>query len=572
MKQNLKNEDARKAILAGMAEVADIVGATLGPRGQTVILDRPFGAPLVTKDGVTVAKQIAVPDVFENAGAKLIQEVAQKTNMEAGDGTTAATILTHAIFREGVKVVAAGANSMAIERGIHRAVATVVAQLAVLAQPIAKDQIDAIRHIATIAANGDKEMGDVIARAVHRTGIEGVCRVDTSPTIETTVDFTEGLQFERGLLAPYFMTDPGRGVAIHENCNIFVTDRRMIDQKQMAAFLELYGQIAGRAPLLIVAEDIAEGALQVLAVNSPPARASKNLPQIAPICPVRCPGSGATKKEEIEDIAIFCGARAYTLNTGDQFTALRLEDLGSADRVEITPYRTTIIGGHGAAIRLETRKDEIRSRIAEPTVKEFEKTELERRLALLSTSVAVIKIGSSVHSKLLEKRDRVEDSVNATRAALKEGIVPGGGTALIRCLPALDDLIAEVDGDERTGARIVAQALTAPLHRLASNAGRSGDLIVGEVVAMNSPESWIRGHGFIEDEARLLDTTLNVAQWGYNAATDHFEDLIESGIIDPAKVVRLALQNSAELAGLLLTSAALVVDLPEPQSAVQPRP
>ena len=306
MKQNLKNEDARKAILAGMAEVADIVGATLGPRGQTVILDRPFGAPLVTKDGVTVAKQIAVPDVFENAGAKLIQEVAQKTNMEAGDGTTAATILTHAIFREGVKVVAAGANSMAIERGIHRAVATVVAQLAVLAQPIAKDQIDAIRHIATIAANGDKEMGDVIARAVHRTGIEGVCRVDTSPTIETTVDFTEGLQFERGLLAPYFMTDPGRGVAIHENCNIFVTDRRMIDQKQMAAFLELYGQIAGRAPLLIVAEDIAEGALQVLAVNSPPARASKNLPQIAPICPVRCPGSGATKKEEIEDIAIFC--------------------------------------------------------------------------------------------------------------------------------------------------------------------------------------------------------------------------------------------------------------------------
>lgn len=572
MKQNLKNEDARKAILAGMAEVADIVGATLGPRGQTVILDRPFGAPLVTKDGVTVAKQIAVPDVFENAGAKLIQEVAQKTNMEAGDGTTAATILTHAIFREGVKVVAAGANSMAIERGIHRAVATVVAQLAVLAQPIAKDQIDAIRHIATIAANGDKEMGDVIARAVHRTGIEGVCRVDTSPTIETTVDFTEGLQFERGLLAPYFMTDPGRGVAIHENCNIFVTDRRMIDQKQMAAFLELYGQIAGRAPLLIVAEDIAEGALQVLAVNSPPTRASKNLPQIAPICPVRCPGSGATKKEEIEDIAIFCGARAYTLNTGDQFTALRLEDLGSADRVEITPYRTTIIGGHGAAIRLETRKDEIRSRIAEPTVKEFEKTELERRLALLSTSVAVIKIGSSVHSKLLEKRDRVEDSVNATRAALKEGIVPGGGTALIRCLPALDDLIAEVDGDERTGARIVAQALTAPLHRLASNAGRSGDLIVGEVVAMNSPESWIRGHGFIEYEARLLDPTLNVAQWGYNAATDHFEDLIESGIIDPAKVVRLALQNSAELAGLLLTSAALVVDLPEPQSAVQPRP
>jgi chaperonin GroEL len=568
MKQNLKNEDARKAILAGMAEVADIVGATLGPRGQTVILDRPFGAPLVTKDGVTVAKQIAVPDVFENAGAKLIQEVAQKTNMEAGDGTTAATILTHALFREGVKVVAAGANSMAIERGIYRAVATVVAHLAVLAQPIDQNQIESIRHIATIAANGDKEMGDVIARAVHRTGIEGICRVDTSPTIETTVDFTEGLQFERGLLAPYFMTDPSRGIAIHEACNIFVTDRRMIDQKQMVVFLERYSQIASKAPLLIVAEDVAEGALQVLAVNSPPARAAKGMPPGAPVCPVRTPGTGASKKEEIEDIAIFCGARAYTLNTGDDFTALRLEDLGSADRVEITPYRTTIIGGHGAAIRLETRKDELRSRIAEPAIKDFEKSELERRLALLSTSVAVIKIGSSVHSKLLEKRDRVEDSVNATRAALKEGIVPGGGTALIRCLPALNTLIESLGGDEKTGARIVAQALTAPLHRLATNAGQSGDVVVGEVVAMNSAKSWIRAH-----DGPLLDAAINLSHWGYNAAADRFEDLVDAGIVDPAKVVRLALQNSAELAGLLLTSAALIVDIPEPQPAApSPRP
>ena len=564
-KKNLIEEEARTAILAGMDLVADIVGATLGPRGKTVILSRPYGAALVTKDGVTVAERVSLNDPCANEGAKLIQEVARKTNTEAGDGTTAATILCRAIFREGVKVVAAGANSMAIERGIQRAVACVVERLAEISQPIDQQNIDSIRAIATIAANGDTEMGDVISRAVQRTGLEGVCMVDMSPTIETTLEISEGLQFDRGFLSPHFMTDRARGVTILENCNIFVTDRRLIAMDQAGEFITKYLSLYGNAPLLLIAEDVAEGALQVLAVNNGKTLNIGGRAIQCTIVPVRAPGSGAAKKEELEDIAILTGARAYNIANGDDLTAIKQEDFGSATRVIVSPHRTTIVGGFGAPIRIETRKDEIRSRIADPITKEFDKAQLERRLALLSASIAVIKIGSSVNSKLLEKRDRVEDSVNATKAALKEGIVPGGGVALIRCLPALNDVLVTMDGEEQVGARIVAQALTRPLHRLASNAGVSGDVIVGEVVAMNSPETYIPAH-FDDSIPAFLD------HWGYNAASGNFEDMIAAGIIDPAKVVRLALQNSAELAGLLLTSAALVVDIPEPVSAVAAPP
>lgn len=538
-KQILTGGEAHQALLRGMNKVADVVGATLGPRSGTVVLGRPMGAALVTKDGVTVAESISVSDPFENEGAKLIQEAARKTNQEAGDGTTAATILTRAMFLEGVKVVAAGHNAMAVERGMQKGVATVVAALADLAQPVDQTDLDAIRKVATISANSDTEMGDVIARAVHRVGLEGVVMVNTSPTLETTLEITEGLQFERGMVTPHFMTERSRGITIYEGCNVFVTDRRLIDQNHMGQFLENYLMVCGRVPLLIIAEDIAEGALQVLVVN-----AGRGLQ----VVPVKTPGSGATKKEELEDIAVWTGARAYTVAGGDDILKVKKEDFGSADRVIVSTRNTTIVGGHGQAIRVETRKDEIRSRIAEPEAKEFEKAQLERRLALLSASVAVIKIGSSVHSKLLEKRDRVEDSVNATKAALKEGIVPGGGVALIRCLPALQAMITSMDGEEKVGAEIVAKALTQPLWRLATNAGQSGDVIVGKVEAFNA-----------------YDTVPYKSPFGYNAATDRMEDLLEVGIIDPAKVVRLALQNSAELAGLLLTSAALVVDLPEPQ-------
>ena len=574
-KQILTGTKAHDAILRGFNIVADVVGATLGPRSGTVILGRPYGAALVTKDGVTVAESISIADPFENEGAKLIQEAARKTNQEAGDGTTAATILARAIFREGVKVVAAGANAMAVERGIQKGVAAVVAALAELSQPVDQSDLDAIRKVATISANSDAEMGDVIARAVHKVGLEGVVMVNTSPTLETTLEISEGLQFERGFVAPQFMQDRARGVTIFEGCNIFITDRRLIDGNQMGSFLEKYVKDCGQAPLLIIAEDIAEGALQVLVVNNGRSCA---------VVPVKTPGSGATKKEEMEDIAIWTGAKAYTVAAGHDLLKVGKEDYGSADRVIVSPRTTTIVGGHGQTLRVETRRDEIRSRLADPEAKDFEKAQLERRLALLSASVAVIKIGSSVHSKLLEKRDRVEDSVNATKAALKEGIVPGGGVALIRCLPALQACITGMDGEEKVGAQIVAQALTQPLHRLATNAGKSGDVIVGQVIAghpcMDSEgRISIGGHAGKFTPCDLEDMPKGVGaaypdarHYGYNAATDRFEFLVDAGIIDPAKVVRLALQNSAELAGLLLTSAALVVDIPEVQKATDARP
>jgi chaperonin GroEL len=575
-KRIITGTEAHNAILRGFNIVADVVGATLGPRSGTVILGRPYGAALVTKDGVTVAESISIADPFENEGAKLIQEAARKTNQEAGDGTTAATILTRAIFREGVKVVAAGANAMAVERGIQKGVAAVVAALAELSQPVDQSDLDAIRKVATISANSDAEMGDVIARAVHKVGLEGVVMVNTSPTLETTLEISQGLRFDRGFVAPQFMEDGARGVTIFESCNIFITDRRLIDGNQMGQFLQNYVRDCGQVPLLIIAEDIAEGALQLLVVNN--GRSCK-------VVPVKTPGSGATKKEEMEDIAIWTGARAYTVAAGHDWQKVGKEDYGSADRVIVSPRTTTIVGGHGQTLRIETRKDEIRSRLADPEAKDFEKAQLERRLALLASSVAVIKIGSSVHSKLLEKRDRVEDSVNATKAALKEGIVPGGGVALIRCLPALEGTIAAMDdAEEKVGAQIVAKALTQPLHRLATNAGKSGDVIVGKVIAGHplmdeNGKFSIGGHAgkFVPEDGRVYIQGVGPAysdprHYGYNAATDRFEFLVDSGIIDPTKVVRLALQNSAELAGLLLTSAALVVDIPEPQKAADARP
>lgn len=561
-KQIMVDEEGRRAILRGMNIVADVVGATLGPRSGTVIIGRPYGPGLITKDGVTVAESISLPDVYENEGAKFAQEAARRTNQEAGDGTTAATILIRAIYREGVKVVASGANAMAVERGIQKGVAAVVASLAELAQPIDQTDLDAIRKVATISANGDGVMGDVIARAVHKVGLEGVVMVNTSPTLETTLEISEGLQFERGMVTPHFMTERARGVTIYEGCNIFITDRRLIDQNHMGTLLQNYVATCGRVPLLIIAEDIAEGALQTLVVNH------ANGFQVVP---VKTPGSGATKKEELEDIAVWTGARAYTVAGGDDILKVKKEDYGSADRVIVSGRTTTIVGGHGQTIRVDTRRDEIRSRLADPEAKDYEKAQLERRLALLSASVAVIKIGSSVHSKLLEKRDRVEDSVNATKAALKEGIVPGGGVALIRCLPALRTYIDGTefgDPEERVGAEIIAKALTQPLHRIATNAGKSGDVIVGRVQAAYPVP--IGGINFVAEPSGIkypVGGGINCKYLGYNAATDSYVDMVEEGIIDPAKVVRLALQNSAELAGLLLTSAALVVDVPEPQFA-----
>lgn len=564
MPKQLKfQNDAREAMLEGMNIVADAVCATFGPRGQTVVLSRQFGPPLVTKDGVTVARDIVLADRWQNEGAKLIQEVAQRTNTEAGDGTTAATALARALFAEGQRRVAQGADRRAIERGMHLAVDQVVKKLKEIAKPVTQDDLETITAVATIAANGDETLGRVIAECIQQVGLEGVITLDQSPTTETTKDVSDGLQFDKGFIAPVFMANRAHGKTIFENCNVFVTDRRMIDDQQMAAFLQAYLAGCGKSPLLIVCEDCEGAALQLLAVNNGRA---------IDVVPVRTPGAGASKKEEIEDIAIFCGAKPYMVQTGDDPAKLRIEDLGSADRVIVTPFRTTIIGGHGQQLRIDTRKDELRSRLKEPNLQEFAKAQLERRLALLSASIAVIRIGASIHSKLLEKRDRVEDSVNATLGSLKEGVVPGGGTALIRCMPGLDSFAATLSGDERVGAEIVSECLSEPLSCIASNAGVDADLIIDCVWSFGQEIHlpwWARLlplpllYTIDRSYAHIRACRSATFGWGYNAADDAFQDMVEAGIIDPVKVVRLSLQNAAELAGLLLTCAALAVEFPD---------
>lgn len=557
MPRQIKHRDeARQAILRGMDAVAELVGSTLGPRGHTVILGRQIGPPLVTKDGVTVAEGISVPDPWENEGVKLIQEVAKRTNSEAGDGTTAATILTRALYREGLRHVTAGADSQALERGMRRGAALVVAELRRIAIPVDPSDLATLTSVATVSANGDTEMGSVVGRAVHHAGIEGNYTLDPSPTAETTFQVAEGLQFQRGLDKwPQFVNDP-RGMAVFGTSNIFLTDRHLIDGNEMAKLLEIYRKGAGDVPLLIVAEDIAQGALQVLTVNNP---------RTVRVCPVRVPGSGPEKKEILEDLAILTGAVAYTIARGNVVSEARIEDFGSADRVLVTAHRTTIVGGAGQKERVELRKEELRQRIADPEIEEFVRAGLEKRLAAISAKIAVIKLGAGVNSKLLEKRYRAEDSLNATLGALKEGIVPGGGVALLRCRQALEEALEEFPGDERLGGKIVSSALAQPLRTIAANAGASPDVVSAQVAGFQGldtggqpgseqPDGGVYAAGCGPDYLRH----------GYNAASGQYEDLVSAGIVDPVKVVRLALENSVELAGLLLTSSGAAVDVPDP--------
>jgi chaperonin GroEL len=556
--------EARKLLLAGMNEVADAVGATLGPRGQTNVLSRPFGAPLVTKDGVTVARDIVLKDRWANEGAKLIQEVAQKTNAIAGDGTTAATVLARALFAEGEKRVAQGADRRAIEYGMQRAVGIVIERLKQMATGIHQNDLEVITAVATIAANSDKEVGEVIARAIHTVGLEGLVQFDQSPTTKTTFDVASGLQFDRGYLSPVFINQPQRGEVAFQNPNIFVTDRRLIDPKVMIAFLQAYTQKAGKVPLVIVCEDCEGAALQALVVNNHKA---------LEVAVVRTPGVGPAKKEQIEDVAIYCGAKPYMVQTGEDPAKLNFDDLGSADAVVINAHQTAIIGGKGNELRMDVRKDEIRSRLADPKIKDFDKAVLERRLALLSSAIAVIHIGASIQSKLLEKRDRVEDSVNATKAALEEGFVPGGGTALVRCLPYLREYMRILSGDARFGAEIVAEAIKRPMRTIAENAGVDPDYIVASVLGLRYEDELLTFSDIFrpftcgERPMPVVPRCDRLIDWGYNAADDRFQNLVEAGIVDPVKVVRLALENAAELAGLLLTTAALIVEFPDPEMA-----
>lgn len=556
--------EARKLLLAGMNEVADAVGATLGPRGQTNVLSRPFGAPLVTKDGVTVARDIVLADRWANEGAKLIQEVAQKTNAIAGDGTTAATVLARALFAEGEKRVAQGADRRAIEYGMQRAVQVVIERLKQMATGIRQDDLKTITNVATIAANSDKEVGEVIAKAIHTVGLEGLVRFDQSPTTKTTFDVASGLQFERGYLSPVFINQPQRGEVVFQNPNIFVTDRRLIDPKVMIPFLQAYTQKAGKVPLVIICEDCEGAALQMLVVNNHKA---------LEVAVVRTPGVGPAKKEQIEDVAIYCGAKPYMVQTGEDPAKLIFEDLGSADAVIINAHQTAIVGGKGSELRIETRKDEIRSRLADTKIKDHEKHVLESRLALLSSAIAVIYIGASIQSKLLEKRDRVEDSVNATKAALEEGYVPGGGTALVRCLPYLREYMLTLEADARVGAAIVAEAIKRPLRTIAENAGVDPNAVVARVLGLRYEDEQLAFSDVFRpfrDGAHPMPVVPRcdrLIDWGYNAADDCFQNLVEAGIVDPVKVVRLALENAAELAGLLLTTAALIVEFPDPEMA-----
>ena len=538
-RQILLNDEARREILSGIAQVAEVVGATLGPRGQTVILSRQIGSALITKDGVTVARSISLADPWQNEGAKLVQEVAGRTDTSAGDGTTATVILTHAIYAEGHRHITAGADPQAIERGIALGALAAVASVRALALPVEQKNEQRLIAAATIAANGDLELGSVIGRAVSHAGLEGAYTLDPSPTPETTFQTTPGFQFERGLLKhPQFMTDPGHGMAVLAPCNVFVTDRRLIDGAQTQRILQTYMEKARSRPLLIVAEDCEGAALQTILANN-----RRQLPDgsmLPPICFVRTPGAGATRKDDLQDLAIYCGAKPFLVMKGELPETATIEDFGSADRVLVTPHRTTIVGGHGAPIVIDERKDELRARIKDPETKDFDRSLLERRLAALSASIVVIRIGSRVNSKLLEKRDRAQDAHNAAMGTLQEGIVPGGGVALARAVKAVEAAAAKLRGDQRLGALTVAAALTAPLRQLATNCGEPADVVIARVMRCRGAE-------------------------GFNGATGIYEDLVEAGIVDSAKVVRLALENAAELAGLLLTAKALVVDVPEKQ-------
>ena len=548
MARQIKLEDeCRQAILQGMNIVADLVGSTLGPRGHTVIIGQPMGPAKVTKDGVTVAESVSVPDAWQNEGAKLIQQAARKTNTEAGDGTTAATILTRALYKEGSRQVTAGADSQSLERGMRLAVTRVVEELKELASPVAQEDLALLEQVATVAANGDKEMGSVIAQAVHHAGIEGNYSLDPSPTLKTTFEIAKGMQFQRGLDKwPQFMNDQ-RGMAIFGACNIFVTDMHLIDVEQTATLLTKYIKTFGKIPLLIICEDVSQGALQTMSANFSRGNVV--------VCPVRAPGSGLEKKEILEDIAVLTGAKAFTIARGDKVENVAKEHFGSADRVLVTPVRTTIIGGHGADEHVDRRKEELRARIKDAESPEYLRAQYERRLAMISAKIAIIKIGAGVNSKLLEKRDRAEDSLNATLGALKEGVVPGGGVALIRSMPGLDKLIKGMTGDEKIGALVVRSALTAPLATLAKNAGAKPDVVVQRVIDIPA-----EGGGV----AKLLpNEPPDFTRWGFNAATGAYQSMTEAGIVDPAKVVRLALENAVELSGLLVTSSGGVVNVPD---------
>jgi chaperonin GroEL len=540
-KQILHGEESRQAILRGVNTLADAVKATLGPKGRNVVIEKKFGSPTITKDGVTVAKEIELKDASENVGAQLVKEVASKTSDVAGDGTTTATVLAQVIFREGVKTVAAGANPTALKRGIDKAVAAVIGTrdkdgvwltkgaLGDLSQEVNEGSV---AQVGTISANGDEEIGAIIAEAVKVVGKDGVITIEESKTMHTGLETVDGMQFDRGYLSPYFVTDAERLEAIQEDPYILIYEKKISAMKDLLPLLEQVAR-SGK-PLLIIAEDIEGEALATLVVNK--LRGTLN------VAAVKAPGFGDRRKAILGDIAILTGGKAITEDLGIKLEGVKLEDLGTAKRVTIDKDNTTIVDGGGKASEIDGRVKEIRAQI-EKTTSDYDREKLQERLAKLVGGVAIIKVGAATETELKEKKARVEDALHATRAAVEEGIVPGGGVALVRSASAVDALIGKLEGDEKIGAQIIRRSLEEPLRQIIANAGEEGAVVVAKVLESKDKH------------------------FGYNAATSVFEDLVKAGVIDPTKVTRTALQNAASIAGLLLTTEALIVEIPEPKAA-----
>jgi len=520
-KQIVTGENSRQAILRGVNVLADAVKITLGPKGRNAVIEKKFGAPIITKDGVTVAKEIELRDPLENMGAQMVREVASKTSDVAGDGTTTATVLAQAIFREGVRTVAAGARPMALKRGIDKAVEVAVGEIKRLSREVKGDMI---AQVGTISANTDKQVGSIIAEAMKKVGKDGVITVEESKTMETTLEVVEGMQFDRGYLSPYFVTDPERMECVLEDAVILIHEKKISSMKDVLPLLEQTAKMS--KPLLIIAEDVEGEALATLVVNK--------LRGTLQCAAVKAPGFGDRRKAMLEDIAILTGGKAITEDLGIKLENVKLEDLGRAKKVTIDKDNTTLVAGAGKASEIEGRIKQLRVQIEE-TTSDYDKEKLQERLAKLVGGVAVIKVGAATETELKEKKARVEDAMHATRAAVEEGIVPGGGTALLRCLPALEKL--KLHDDEAIGVNLVKRALEEPTRQIAQNAGREGAVVVERV-----RES--------KDE-----------NFGFNAETGEFGDMVKAGVIGPAKVTRLALQNAASIAALMLTTEVLVADV-----------
>jgi chaperonin GroEL len=529
-KQIVYSENSRQAILRGVNQLADAVKVTLGPKGRNVVLEKKFGGPTITKDGVTVAKEVELKDPLENMGAQMVREVASKTSDVAGDGTTTATVLAQSIFREGVKAVAAGANPMQLKRGIEKAVESVVEEVKKFSKPVSGDMI---AQVGTISANGDETIGNTIAEAMKKVGKDGVITVEESKTMSTELQTVEGMQFDRGYLSPYFISDPDRMECVLEDPYILIHEKKISNMKDLLPLLE---QIARSGkPLLVIAEEVEGEALATLVVNK--LRGTLNA------CAVKAPGFGDRRKAMLEDIGILTGGKAIMEETGIKLEGVRLDDLGKAKRVTVDKDNTTIIDGAGTQKNIEGRIKQLRAQIDE-TTSDYDREKLQERLAKLAGGVAVIKVGAATETEMKEKKARVEDALHATRAAVEEGIVPGGGVALLRAAAALENLKAE--GDEKIGVDIVRRACEDPVRHIAGNGGWEGAIVIEKI--RNTKD----------------------ANHGFNAATAVYEDLVKAGVIDPTKVTRSALQNASSIAALMLTTEAMICEIPEKKPAPMP--